>query len=200
MLPVPYDVPEVPQAPSNRLPPVESLDPVIQRLIRDARSIMEERPIFTRRALINSLPAADSKIIVENSSKQIYQYIGYGFASGPWRDCIVRFGVDPRKDRKYRKYQAVMFMLESEPKDNRAKYNRTKPPPPDTDESIHKKSHLFDGKSVQKDGKVWQVCDISDPILKELLDTDNLRDECNVSYSSPFHSSGDDFFSLPPRS
>lgn len=167
----------------NDLSPVESLELPLQRLITSARRLLEERPIFTRRALKNSMPGSDWDTIGQNSAKRIYQYCGYQFSAGPWRDAIVRFGVDPRKDPHCRIYQTMMFMLENEPKDSRAKYNRTRADPGTSGQVSNKESHLFDGKTVYKDAKTWQVCDISDPFLKSLLATTDLRKECHVSSS-----------------
>ena len=178
---VPFNVPEVPTAPAADLPPVETLEHVLQRLVASARRVMEERPIFTRRALINSIPGSDWDEAGPNSAKRIYQYCGYSFSSGPWRDAIVRFGVDPRKDPSCRMYQTLMFQLENEPRDNRAKYVRTQNDRSKTEQVRQKTSHHFDGKTVSRDGKVWQVCDISDPLLGRVLATTNLREECHVS-------------------
>ena len=179
--PVPFDVVEVPTAPSPDIPPIETLPASLQALVTSAQRLMEKRPIFTRRAFMNSFLADDYQRIGDNAAKRVYQYCGYTFTSGPWRDTIVRFGLDPRKDAKYRVYQTMMFMLDNEPNDNRAKYNRSKPDRTKTDQVLRKESHLFDGENVSKDGKVWQVGDITDPFLKDLLSTTNIRTECHVS-------------------
>ena len=161
--------------------PIDTLESSLQQLIASARRLLEERPIFSRRALINALPKEEWDTTGPNLAKHLYEYCGYSFTSGPWRDAIIRFGVDPRKDPDCRKYQTMMFMLENEPKDSRAKYNRTKADKREDDQISREKSHLFDGKSVSKDGKVWQVCDIVDPFLVSILATTNLRKECHVS-------------------
>jgi general transcription factor 3C polypeptide 5 (transcription factor C subunit 1) len=182
--PVPFDIAEIPFGPAD-IPPVETLSPAMQRLIASAKRLMEERPIFTRRALMNSIPGSDWETVGSNVAKYVYQYVGYMFASGPWRDGVVRFGVDPRKDPECRKYQTMMFMLEKEAKDSRARWTRTKIDPNVAADALKKKqSHLFDGQTVSKDGKVWQVCDITDPFMKDLLATTNLRKECDVSLDS----------------
>ena len=130
---------------------------------------------------MNSIPGDDWETVGQNVAKYVYQYVGYIFQSGPWRDAVVRFGVDPRKEPECRKYQTMMFMLEKEPKDNRAKFIRTKPDRTVTPQVAKKESHLFDGQNVSKDGKVWQVCDVTDPFLKDLLATEDIRQECHVS-------------------
>lgn len=183
--PVPFDVDIVPQAPSPDLRAIETLTPTMQSLINTTLSIMQDRPIFTRRALYNCLPGNDWDVLGQNSAKFVYQYAGYMFSSGPWRDALVRYGVDPRTDPNFRIYQTMIFMLDTEPKDNRAKFNRTKPDRTKTEQVLGKKSHLFDGVTVSKDGKIWQVCDISEPFLKGLLSTTNLRKECHVRIVIP---------------
>ena len=176
-----FNITVVPAAPSPDLPAIETLEPVLQRLIAAAQTLMQERPIFTRRALVNCIPGNEWATTGANSAKLIYQYVGYMFSSGPWRDAVVRYGVDPRKDPSFRIYQTMMFMLENEPKDNRGRYSRTKPDSDRNEQVVNKESHLFDGTNVNKDGKVWQVCDITDPLMKSLLSTTNLRKECHVS-------------------
>lgn len=179
--PVPFNVDTVPQAPSPDLPAIETLTPAMQRLINTARKLLQDRPIFTRRALYNCMPGNDWDILGQNTAKHVYQYAGYMFSSGPWRDALVRYGVDPRTDPGYRIYQTMIFMLETEPKDYRSKSNKTKPDRTKSEQVSRKESHLFDGVTVSKDGKIWQVCDISEPFLKNLLSTTNLREECHVS-------------------
>ncbi|KAL6722001.1 tau 95 subunit of transcription factor TFIIIC [Lecanora helva] len=178
--PVPPDIHEVPSAPAHELLPFESLEASLKGLIASARRLLEDRPIFTRKALLNSIPDIDSDSTSTNFVKRMYQYCGYSFSSGPWRDAIVRFGVDPRKDPGCRIYQTMMFMLENEPKDSRAKYNRRPADHAAAQEGPRKESHLFDGKTVSKNGKTWQVCDISDPFLSRLLATTDLRQECDI--------------------
>lgn len=44
---------------------------------------------------------------------------------------------------------------------------------------------MFDGQTVTKDTAAFQLCDISDPMLQEMIeDTDGLREICNVSEST----------------
>ena len=80
----------------------------------------------------------------------------------------------------------MIFMLETEPKDTRAKINRTKHDRTKTEQKLKKESHLFDGVTVSTDGKIWQVCDILEPFLKSLLSTTNIRKECHVSIGVSF--------------
>lgn len=167
--------------PSPGLTPIEDLEPALQRFIHGGRKAIEERPIFTRRALFNSIPGDDMALLGQNMTKYAPQYIGYTFASGPWRDAIVRFGIDPRSDPKYRIYQTTMFQLEPGRQGSWAKYNGARPRSSRSQQEIAKQSHLFDGVNVGKDGKVWQICDITDPFLTNMIANSDLRAQCHVS-------------------
>ncbi|EKG18906.1 Transcription factor IIIC subunit 5 [Macrophomina phaseolina MS6] len=163
------------------LPPEESLEPHIRTTIANMRKLLDDRPIMTKRYLMNHIEAP-----TDDSIRSSYAYVGYSFKSGPWRDTLIRFGVDPRKDPKYRHYQTLMFkiVLPSEKDssddpnkwmDARNVWRREGKP-----REKNKNTHLFDGKTLTPDGKVWQACDITDPQLRTILDTDKLRSDCNT--------------------
>jgi hypothetical protein len=43
-------------------------------------------------------------------------------------------------------------------------------------------SHIFDGESPVAETAAFQLCDLQDPMLKEMVeDEDDLREVCNVS-------------------
>lgn len=176
--PVPYDVTEIPMRASEELPPVACLEPALRRLIEEAQHLLEERPIWTKRALRNHLNEADWKLVGENSAKYIWQYVGYLWASGPWRDALAKFGVDPRKDPSCRHYQTVMFILNSQPNHDRNLTTFKNKKARDT--------HIFDGRSIALDGKLYQICDITDPFIVSILSTSSIREKCHVgSLPSP---------------
>ena len=178
---VPHNAPDVPICSVDDLPPLDRLEPAMQRLVESARRLFDERPIWTRRALHNRVSAKDLAVVGANSAKYMYQYLGYIFDSGPWRDAIVKFGVDPRKDPSLRIYQTMMFLLDKDDADKKSQTR--KKAPSGSSELTLKNSHIFDGKSVRIDGKVWQVCDITDPLLSSLLATPNIREDCHVGSS-----------------
>ena len=163
----------------------------MQRLIAACRRLMEDRPIFTRRALMNCTACKDWDNVGQSGGKMVFQYVGYSFGSGPWRDAVVRYGVDPRNDAQYRFYQTMMLMLDNEPRVGRSKGTKSKPERTKMAQELSNESHIFDGTNVSKDGKLWQVCDITDPLFKDVLATEYLRTECHVGsgpYSLlPFH-------------
>lgn len=163
------------------------------------KELFEQRPIWTRRALINRLK---TNVISIDSVRFAAAYVAYAVRSGPWRDAYVKLGVDPRKDPKYRFFQTVMLQLV--PKENpsvrfgapdgqqevpdggsrkltgvREQFERTWALSTDTE------SHVFTGVDpVPPDGKVWQLCDILDPQLKSLIDIDtsHIRTVCETRY------------------
>ena len=188
--PVPYNIPNVPIGPTPDHPPLESLEPELRNLVEEARELFEKRPVWTRRALRNNLSPEAWNKVGPNSAKYIYQYVGYMFSSGPWRDAIIKFGFDPRCEPEFRKYQTLMFMLENEPSDNRLdklRDRRTKIDSAKLAEAQIKDSHMFDGRNVSLDGKVWQICDITDPLLKDVLSTTAVRTTCHIKGDGWFH-------------
>lgn len=63
--------------------------------------LFEERPIWTRNALVGHLKCERSKL------KHSLPCTAYYFTNGPWRALWVRFGYDPRKDPSSKIYQIM---------------------------------------------------------------------------------------------
>ncbi|KAF3088202.1 tau 95 subunit of transcription factor TFIIIC [Orbilia oligospora] len=129
--------------------------------LKKLEELFEERPIWTRRGLMNNMPSS-----LWQQLKWAYPHVAYYWRSGPWRDTYVKFGVDPRKSKEFAKYQVVAF-----------KVHTVKP----KKDSSQNKGHLFDGESIILDGKIWQFCDLKDPLLAELADIEKCeaRDVCD---------------------
>ncbi|RUS35619.1 hypothetical protein BC938DRAFT_482170 [Jimgerdemannia flammicorona] len=146
--------------------------------------------------------------------------------SGAWRDCWIKYGVDPRKDRELRlyvefsrfrcrhhichavvcevlvqSYQLLDVRSTAKPRSfARAKRTTHVRPDPligqevaamegDSEEESSVKrfppdlSHMFDGKTKPRDTGIFQMCDVTDPQLRPLIETkDYLRPICNVSF------------------
>ncbi|KAL8851997.1 MAG: hypothetical protein Q9221_003102 [Calogaya cf. arnoldii] len=172
----------VPTKPPEDIIPESSLPESFRSLLTAMREILVQRPVCTRRYLQNNIPLDIWKEVGPNSAKQLWQYVGYIWNSGPWRDSICALGVDPRKDREMRWYQTMLFQLEAEPGDTRldkAKASKTRVDRELTATGKNREGHIFDGRTVSLDGKVWQLCDITDPLLRSMLETNTVRDECN---------------------
>jgi general transcription factor 3C polypeptide 5 (transcription factor C subunit 1) len=174
----------VPTGPKPGLPPESSLTPYLQTLIAQIRAELDERPIITRHLLYNKL-GWDRRTRL----RQAAVYCGYFFESGPWREALVRWGVDPRTDPTYRKYQTVSFM--SYLKSGRAKHGKS------FDEHIQKLSqmsskdlerqHIFDGKSVSETGNLFQFCDLHDSLIAKILATEDIRTTCAPTFQGWYH-------------
>jgi len=171
----------VPTAPPPELQSETSLEPRMQEWIAKLRAELEKRPMMQRRVYSNMFNGQN-----DIELKRAAGYVGYTFTSGPFKDVLIRFGVDPRSDPKYRIYQGVAFQIAPE--------SRGAPDDPGAYMKVRKgkreffgkrqwvpNTHLFDGTKFYKDGKIWQVCDITDPFLKKLMETDEIRTECDVS-------------------
>jgi general transcription factor 3C polypeptide 5 (transcription factor C subunit 1) len=161
-----FNVESVPQA-SPFEPPD---DPRVQEIVAELNEAFKERPIWSRRALLNHL--SNSPVI--HLVKAGIQHIGYQFKGGPFRECVIRYGLDPRTDPTCRKYQTIFFKIYEDQRNSGMQWHDIR-----TTYSLTKKGgkkgpndgHLFDGKKVTLDGKLWQLCDISDPLLASLIES-----------------------------
>lgn len=216
-----WDDVEYPTAVMPGIIPLEEQTPLNQETVAALQVLFEERPVWSRRALLNCLPSSLSAF---NVVRFCLGYVSYAIRSGPWRDTLVRLGVDPRKDPKYRVYQTIMLQLV--PRSNQLAFAagvtprktssykpRRKVTPQGTGEapslptsarteklkllesrkafqrkwtgSDNAHSHIFDGQSpLPPDGKVWQLCDLTDPQLAALRDIPELhiRAACETRY------------------
>lgn len=174
-----YNAP-IPTAPEKNCPPLEEQPKHLQDIVKHFQTLFEQRPIWTRRALHNCLPDGDSVF----TARYALAYVAFTVRSGPWRDALVKYGVDPRSDRKYRIYQTVLLQLFSRDtpgnRNSESKgFGRT------WIRGDDRESHIFDGKKpIPKDGKVWQFCDLDDEQIKPLVNIPDLylRPECESRY------------------
>ncbi|KAK5950178.1 tau 95 subunit of transcription factor TFIIIC [Knufia fluminis] len=212
-----WDSPEYPTTPMPGIPPLAEQSQVFQATVAAIDALFQDRPIWTRRALLNRL---ESRLSSFNVVRFCIAYVAYAVRSGPWRDAYIRLGVDPRTDPKYRIYQS--FMLQLVPRNNqgvlapganarklRSKDDKDKeetapqvnatPMQPSKTKVLENRhtyarfwsrsndptSHIFDGVSpLPPDGKVWQLCDVTDPQIAALRDLpeEKLRTVCENRY------------------
>lgn len=53
--------------------------------------------------------------------------------------------------------------------------------------SLDLSSHIFDGKTMSKETAAYQLCDLEDSMLKDMVEDDEeLRETCNVRFSLTF--------------
>jgi general transcription factor 3C polypeptide 5 (transcription factor C subunit 1) len=99
-------------------------------------------------------------------------------------DAVIKYGVDPRSDPKYRIYQTLMFKLKKRQMgDVGENWKEIRREQVQTKEFVnqHSESHIFDGKTYFTDGKIWQVCDITDKILVKILENAPIRETCSLT-------------------
>lgn len=166
------------------LPAEQSLTPYMQTLIQQIRDELLRRPIITRHLLYNKL-GWDKR----TKLRQAAIYCGYFFESGPWREALVRWGVDPRKDPAYRKYQTVSFL--SYLKTGTSRHHK------EFDQHVTQLSrmsaeqlrteHTFDGVNISRTGNLFQFCDITDPVIAKVLATSNIRTTCAPTFQGWYH-------------
>ncbi|CAG8900386.1 unnamed protein product [Penicillium egyptiacum] len=189
---VPYDIPKVPSEPRPGMLPISALDPGMLRTIATLNALYEKQPAWTRRGLRNNLTTDEERLNLRHA----IPYVGYIFRSGPWRDAIIKLGLDPRTSPDYRHYQTFMFRLlarEAElARDGGGGRRHNVPRPSDQrggeDEGVRGPStgHIFTGKQpFAQDGRIWMVGEIEDAQLRASLYPPDagpgfLRSECDI--------------------
>jgi general transcription factor 3C polypeptide 5 (transcription factor C subunit 1) len=176
-------------------------DPQIAAIIAEMRAAMEERPIWTRRSMWNRLGAKFAELPKNGGLvRHCLQYAGYQFKGGPWRDALVKYGLDPRTDPQYRVYQTLIFKLHKSrigsvgrswqavrrKEIGVSNFGKAWQDLEGVDEALLN-THIFNGEAFSTDGKVWQVCDITDPLLARLFRDAEVRPECDVEVSGFYH-------------
>lgn len=148
------------------------------------RAELARRPIITRHLLYN-LIGWDKRERIREAAV----YCGYFFASGAWREALVVWGLDPRTNPIYRKYQTVSF----------SSFNKTGTPLSRFGATTHYKNlaratprqlakqHTFDGVHISETGNLFQLCDLTDPMIKAILSTRNIRQTCAPTFPGWYH-------------
>ncbi|KAF8916834.1 RNA polymerase III transcription factor IIIC subunit-domain-containing protein [Mucidula mucida] len=160
-------------------------DQVDEKLVKRLEERFDERPVWTRMSLFNQFAQGEAREI--HNSKIILPLVCYVFQDGPWRDTLVKFGYDPRKINEARLYQRLYFRNANHPiarpsvttrRQDRSTTNVLLDPT--AGEGDRKTSHIFDGKTLTKETAAFQLCDISDPMLKGMIeDESDLRETCD---------------------
>ncbi|KTW29797.1 hypothetical protein T552_01002 [Pneumocystis carinii B80] len=164
---VPWETETVPAEPHVKLPNIPEQN--IQNILNLLKVLFEERPIWTRRAITYKVNEKDSGMSVY--LKYALAYVAYHWRSGPWRDTYVKYGVDPRTDQKYRFFQTVSFTYR--PSENLDNANLS---PQEKEES---NSPIFTGQTLYQQTRIFQIIDITDCLLVQLLGKIPLRAKAN---------------------
>lgn len=167
---VSYDADAVPTSPHEGCPPLNTLDSTLRNTIDALRELFNQRPAWTRRALRNFLTTDEQRTTLRHA----IPYVGYIFRSGPWRDAIIKFGVDPRSSPQYRDYQTFMFRILPRDSDGaRDGGGGRRHTLPRTEAGVNAAlsgTHIFTGEPpLPRDGRIWMARDIQDPQLAAVL-------------------------------
>jgi general transcription factor 3C polypeptide 5 (transcription factor C subunit 1) len=188
---LPPDVDEVPQKPPMEIPTKNPAGEMLPRAIKELQKLLDDRPLVTKRVALNAMPPISDTIF-----KEATQFVGYSFKAGPWRDSLIKYGVDPRTDPKYRFYQTLMFQVDKEafkpvPDDKQPMLKSTETNSRWARPLRHTRddptTHIFDGKNITANGKTWQVCDVTDPVVRDIFATDDIPATCDVYQWGWYH-------------
>ncbi|KAG5438768.1 hypothetical protein PCANB_002488 [Pneumocystis canis] len=160
---VPWETKTVPTEPHIQLPNTPEQN--IQNILNLLKILFEERPIWTRRAISYKVKEKDPEMCVY--LKYALAYIAYHWRSGPWRDTYVKYGIDPRTDQKYRFFQTVSFTYR--PSENLDSTNLS------SEQKEESNSPIFTGQTLYQQTRVFQILDITDCLLVQLLNKIPLR-------------------------
>ncbi|GAA5834129.1 hypothetical protein JCM9279_004225 [Rhodotorula babjevae] len=171
--------PSVPKGPDDKL--VKELgrsEP--QGVELKLRELLEQRPIWTRTAVLNQCTHEEVKLI--KGDKSCWPMVAYTFGDGPWRDLLVRFGYDPRKHPDARFYQhinlrnAANVRTRAQPGARSAAQAKAgssrwlgRTAADDQSSSTANLSHIFDGVNAHSKIANFQLVDVSDPLLSSLI-------------------------------
>ena len=161
---------ELPQAPPPSLP--KRIGGDVKPIIAALEEIFKERPIVLSRAFHILRPGH-----TPHSLRAAIPHVGYYMKSGPWARTIAKYGVDPRSDPALRKYQTITISTKGIATADVPNERACEP----------SKAHIFDGTRIGKNGNVWQLCDLTDPTLQHIVQTAEIRDECEIEQWGWYH-------------
>lgn len=176
------DVAEVPSVPPPNLDASRFTD-MVNDAIPKLRELLEKRPLVTRRVAQSAIPTLTPPTFFEAG-----QFLGYMFVAGPWRDVLIKYGVDPRSDPKYRFYQTMMIYFRGKSAQKLGKPqtdaagNTPQPPTSDVSAATTSPAYIFDGTYIDPSASnLWQLCDITDSNLYAILHSPSaIRPTCDV--------------------
>ena len=163
------EVEELPTEPPDDLP--KKTDTVKSAIIA-LKQAFQERPIVSVRAF-HSMHVG----YTTHALRSTVPYVGYYMHTGPWAHTIAKYGVDPRKDPAMRKYQTITMSNKRMSTANIPAERRVPA----------SKAHIFDGTLIGAVSSLWQLCDLTDPMLEHIINTDSIRSECELEQWGWYH-------------
>ncbi|XP_033327286.2 general transcription factor IIIC subunit l(2)37Cd [Megalopta genalis] len=102
-----FSTPEVPSKPPAGIETAMKVKFVQNTHYQQIRKLFEERPIWSKSAVIYQTKFSHDRL------KILLPSVAYYFMTGPWKIMWVKLGYDPRKDVAARKYQTLDYRLKS---------------------------------------------------------------------------------------
>lgn len=102
-----FSTPEVPTKPPAGIETAMKVKFVRNADFEQMRAIFEERPIWSKNALMYKTKFSNDRL------KILLPAVAYYFVTGPWKIMWVKLGYDPRKDTSARKYQTLDYRLKA---------------------------------------------------------------------------------------
>ncbi|KAL1930836.1 hypothetical protein VTP01DRAFT_9973 [Rhizomucor pusillus] len=167
-------------APTSSPLPMEKM-PIEERQVAEkVAKLFEERPIWPRLGIKTHLEVKEYRFL-----RRALVANAYTFRSGPWRECWIKYGVDPRTDPMYNIYQNVDARriitghqrAEMQHIQRRRK-PRFLPDVPRASEAAHESkgqnvkedpdAYIFDGLHLRPSVN-YLLCDITDPDVTPII-------------------------------
>ncbi|KAJ5793418.1 Transcription factor IIIC subunit 5 [Penicillium paradoxum] len=151
----------------------------LEATVHEIKQLLDRRPVVTVRVLLDRMNST-SRMDIERA----LPLCGYMFEHGPWKKALIKFGVDPRAGSEFRYYQTVTFEMDFNPIAERGGTDWEKsgelafPQLLRGDDNI---SHVFNGRKFVPDDNSWQICDISDVLLRGIVATSDIRSAATVN-------------------
>ncbi|PWN94146.1 hypothetical protein FA10DRAFT_264720 [Acaromyces ingoldii] len=158
-----------------------------EQLVAALKQRFEERPMWTRPGLLNQFSPADRRILFNH--KQHIAECCYAITNGCWRDCLVKFAYDPRKDKESRFYQRMGFQAKTKRHAAPLGHGRKRASaeveedeggsphgaaradgPEEGDADARADSHIFDGVTPFPTLNSFMLIDITDEIARPYID------------------------------
>lgn len=144
-------------------PAVNTMEFALEACVRWLETMFELKPIWTRKHLEDVVPRDLKRVI-----KQALPYVSFIYKSGPWRFCNVKFGVNPKTDRRFWQYQSEYFRIPGMRFGRRGAGGRVVPPTLTPLEIAISSNLFFDGVTLP-DTITYQVGDLLDADIQGLL-------------------------------
>ncbi|KAF4653678.1 General transcription factor 3C polypeptide 5, partial [Perkinsus chesapeaki] len=143
-------------------------DPVPAELLHDVEKKFEERPIWLRASLDEQLT-----LLGWNTQKLpgfpwklsfALRAVSYLYLNGPWRNCYIRFGYDPKLNPESVRYQVIDF------RDPHFRSPAAAREHPHAVETTDTKQDVHFRRPPSNRSQIYQLCDIEDSAIQGVLE------------------------------